>query len=1119
MPEPEEQYQVAQPEVPQISDRLLEIGRQTNNRLQQERKQELVQQFVEEDTKRVGEEIKRIADEEQDAQHPLRQIAEDPVSIWTLPRAMGWTLSWLFTPLNIAKERMAAVLQGAPLPSEKENLKWMQQHYPEQMTTEQLIRLNTPSAPEEFFNPFSWGEREINVLKGKRYAATWCELLHDAGYSPYFAGIVGAVGEVTEAYAYNPAFVSRLTKSGQLASQLTEEGKVISRTEQLARLDELRKLAGNIPKIEQFAKEAKVAGDKLGMAAAVRDLQVAKKAGQKIALVEKLYKQRAAFESGKVLEPLGETLYERGIRGQVAPLALDLAGVQIELKSPAFYKGLNWLYGKMGLVPEKVTGIRAGIKEVVTGFERTTFDKQFDKYFTDYVNNGNYMMGEMTDDIKQIAKLRNQVAKQIYQDALKAGQKITKGEAAQSAEDLIINLGEIKVTKEIAETGKRLSILDDFRRKLSPQAVQRSEQAAELLKGIGKKALAFQQNVGLDISPIGGDLDYITHAITPEAYKIYNKTGGLSNRAQKGYNAWHSSMLQREVSAEMMITEFNKKVFEGNFPGLEAWKGVKFFDTDPVVIAHITAQRAANAASKYAFIDNIVQPETIRTYNRSTRKWESTPGKGYARTVVDLGNKKVLRELQIANPDYAFYIRDSRRFRTFPVDKLPEGIVNEIKTVGLAEVTEEMLSEVRGLTTRGIKAYLLPKYVAAEVGKTVSRSSKLPQFYQLARYYDNAMDWMRAQALVSTGFHFRNVIGGNIPNYLIEGGNPKHWVTAAKLQTNNSVTIISPTGRIYQIEEILDLLDKHGVRGTGWAASEAVPQRIKDIYRNSANPLQRNFIVFTANRKLGRVLEDNARIALFVDGLEKGLEPARAAIRVDKTLFTYDPRKLPESYKWLRRVAYFPRWKLANMQFQLQKLFENPRAFRVYENISQGIGKLSEPISDIDKVPDWVLEAGGIKLEYDENGKRKYFIPGGFFSPSELKTLEHPLDELFSQLAPFPKTIVEQAIGKGGYNFFFKGEIEKYTGEKGTYLGIPMQKRLIHLLRNIRTLNDLDRYIFKEDETGTIAKNLRQWLGLSVVHISEQKTKKWKQYQENLEKGARKKAKKKARQETLAGEE
>ena len=74
---------------------------------------------------------------------------------------------------------------------------------------------------------------------------------------------------------------------------------------------------------------------------------------------------------------------------------------------------------------------------------------------------------------------------------------------------------------------------------------------------------------------------------------------------------------------------------------------------------------------------------------------------------------------------------------------------------------------------------------------------------------------------------------------------------------------------------------------------------------------------------------------------------------------------------------------------------------------------------------------------------------------------ENTVNEAWGQLSPLPKELISQFFD---YDPFFRSSITQHPEETQRYLGAIMPKRMAHVLRNIRLLNELDKLLFKSGE-------------------------------------------------------
>ena len=88
-------------------------------------------------------------------------------------------------------------------------------------------------------------------------------------------------------------------------------------------------------------------------------------------------------------------------------------------------------------------------------------------------------------------------------------------------------------------------------------------------------------------------------------------------------------------------------------------------------------------------------------------------------------------------------------------------------------------------------------------------------------------------------------------------------------------------------------------------------------------------------RKLGDAMETNAKLALFIDQLSKGLSPYDAAQVVKKHLFDYTD--LTKAERKLKIVVPFYTFTRKNLPLQLKTLIERPDKYLLYQGHSRKV--------------------------------------------------------------------------------------------------------------------------------------------------------------------------------------
>ena len=276
-------------------------------------------------------------------------------------------------------------------------------------------------------------------------------------------------------------------------------------------------------------------------------------------------------------------------------------------------------------------------------------------------------------------------------------------------------------------------------------------------------------------------------------------------------------------------------------------------------------------------------------------------------------------------------------------------------------------------------------------------------------------------------------------------------------------------GREWTHEELTKVMTELGVVNRGFLASElprlfeqelesAFPgfKDLKDPGKIASLVLGDRNILLRMGGKFGRALENNARIALFMDGLGKGMSELEAALRVKKYLFDYSDLTIFER-NVLRRVLPFYAWSRFNIPLQFEHLITRPGLYASAVKGRRAVEDDVPPAPDESLLPKWMKDEAPVRIRKNDDGTYSYFLLGGWLPAADLlKAMDMPA-LAGGLLTPIIKAPWEFFAN---YSLYFKDNIEKLPYETGTFLGTRMNKRKIGLLRNIRTLNTVDRFFF-----------------------------------------------------------
>lgn len=379
------------------------------------------------------------------------------------------------------------------------------------------------------------------------------------------------------------------------------------------------------------------------------------------------------------------------------------------------------------------------------------------------------------------------------------------------------------------------------------------------------------------------------------------------------------------------------------------------------------------------------------------------------------------------------------------------------------------------VTVPGIKDTLFAPEVANRLSKsyqTLTNSEQLSKFIQVI---DGAQRWWKMWTLgARPAYHSKNVIGNMWNSYLGGVTSPVPYGEAAIFQKKLMTDKL--TGKIAGIEAktLYEEMSKRGVFGEGQYAGDIAQSIEKKLEGGSKNPLTPSTEnpILQAGFKVGQTLEDNARIAMFIDQVKKGSSYDQAAAHVRKYLFDYGDLSSTERNVF-KRFAPFYTWSRKNLPLQLEAIVTHPDKVNkiniARENIQQA-GNVEQP--DLADTSEYVKEGMPIYYGTTPEGNKSAILLNNFlpFADANLVTnffntrtypettprgrLESGASTMVSGLTPLLKAPLELVTN---YDFFRKQNIEQYKGQMTDMLGVRMPVHHAKLLSNIVMLNELDR--------------------------------------------------------------
>jgi hypothetical protein len=281
-------------------------------------------------------------------------------------------------------------------------------------------------------------------------------------------------------------------------------------------------------------------------------------------------------------------------------------------------------------------------------------------------------------------------------------------------------------------------------------------------------------------------------------------------------------------------------------------------------------------------------------------------------------------------------------------------------------------------------------------------------------------------------------------------------------------------------------MDKLGVRGKGFMGQDLGETFERSLMKSGKlNPFSLQWAPYRLGRDIGEKSEDFFRVANFVDGLRKGMSADDAAKRVTDTLFDYSTLTSSEK-TWGRRLIPFYAWWRKNIPFQIENMVKHPGKYKAVDTIRQNIeashGEGNLPDYDY-LLANFFMDNYPVQFRVNDKGNPEYFTLGGWHAGIDVWKMGASLGEdggmkMISEMAhPLIKSTLETAV----YPFLTRDEPEGpkvkdlFTGreyvsdENVDYLGMRISPTLRQWLKNIRVLNEVDKFkqAFSEGEYPT----------------------------------------------------
>ncbi len=322
----------------------------------------------------------------------------------------------------------------------------------------------------------------------------------------------------------------------------------------------------------------------------------------------------------------------------------------------------------------------------------------------------------------------------------------------------------------------------------------------------------------------------------------------------------------------------------------------------------------------------------------------------------------------------------------------------------------------------------------------------------LLRGFDAVLNiWKGHATAVNPGFHFRNMYSNWFLAFQSGVRSPAAFRDATKMQVAMREPGLKMASSDFG-EKILrqtvpgtkltyaDMIEEAGSRGVynmGWFGAD-IPDTVKQVLDRATtggvrgigkklNPFSQEFALLRGGRAMGTTIENNSRLAVFVDQVRKGASFDDAARHTKKFLFDYG-ELTPFEKGIMKRVVPFYTWMRKNIPLQIEMLARQPQQYATVAKAFNEIRGTIDEDSRIDMVdlPEWIRDLNVVQIPKTVANQQMFLNPNLPFQ--DLNNLLS-VREMVSSVNPLFKVPLEIATNR---NIFFERDIEEFPGQKRT---------------------------------------------------------------------------------------
>tara|TARA_R110000744_G_scaffold271950_3_gene384997 strand:- start:4196 stop:10831 length:6636 start_codon:yes stop_codon:yes gene_type:complete len=267
----------------------------------------------------------------------------------------------------------------------------------------------------------------------------------------------------------------------------------------------------------------------------------------------------------------------------------------------------------------------------------------------------------------------------------------------------------------------------------------------------------------------------------------------------------------------------------------------------------------------------------------------------------------------------------------------------------------------------------------------------------------------------------------------------------------------------------------------------------------ASRTLGRGSRLLRGNRRIGGAMENNSKIAHFLDKTEKMGAVAKgegastqdvlsnAAQSTRKYLFDYD-ELTPFERDFMRQVIPFYTWMRKNIPLQMQAIMEDPGRYAKVPKFINNVENMTRDWRDAQE-PDYFKDLHAVRVPALFNGNPTYLNPNLPFQ--DLNNLN--AKDIAGAMTPWAK-ILGEWYPERGYSFFLDRPVERYPGEPSDLLPFLTKTQEQGLSTIAPPVGKLLRFARDMDRGEGKLALINEALGLKLKSVSQQDQRRSKAY-------------------------